>query len=331
MLPPRCIQATAARGAGDHADLDQIGLDHFLDRVARFGQARGERLHADRTAAIDVGDHRQVTPVHRVEAERVDLKPGERGIGGAGVHHCLPRHIGKVPHPAQQPPGDARGATRTPRNLRRTILGNAKVEQRGGAGDDAGQFLDRVELQPHGDAEAIAQRRRQQPLPRRRTDQSEARQIDAHTARRRPLPDHQVERAVLHRGIEHLLDCRGEAVNLVDEQDVAILEIGEQRGEIARLGDHRAGRGAETDTHFLGDDLRQRGLAQPRRAEEQHMIERIPALAGSVDEHAQVIARRTLADEFVERLGAQRRVDVLRAAGGGEDAVRVGHLPRPIP
>jgi hypothetical protein len=30
-------------------------------------------------------------------------------------------------------------------------------------------------------------------------------------------------------------------VDLVDEQDVAVLEIGQQRREVARLGDHRAG------------------------------------------------------------------------------------------
>jgi hypothetical protein len=29
-------------------------------------------------------------------------------------------------------------------------------------------------------------------------------------------------------------------VNLVDEQDIAVLEVGEERGQIARLGDDRA-------------------------------------------------------------------------------------------
>jgi hypothetical protein len=160
----------------------------------------------------------------------------------------------------------------------RAVLGDGEAEQRSRRGDHLFEFGDRVELQAHRDAEAIAQRRRQQPLPRGGTDQREARQIDAHAARRRPLPDHQVERPILHRGIQHLLDRGGEAVDLVDEQDVAILEIGEQRGKIARLGDYRAGRGAEADAHFLGNDLRQRGLAESRRAEEQHMIERIAAL-----------------------------------------------------
>src|SRR3569623_3698209 len=82
MFPATGIEAASPRGAGDQAELDEIGLDHLLDRVARFAEARGERLHPDRAAAIDVGDHRQVTPVHRVEPEAVDLEPVERGIAG---------------------------------------------------------------------------------------------------------------------------------------------------------------------------------------------------------------------------------------------------------
>ena len=57
-------------------------------------------------------------------------------------------------------------------------------------------------------------------------------------------------------------------MDLVDEQDVAVLQIGEQSGKIARLGDHRPGGGAKADAHFPGDDLRQRRLAQSRWPEE---------------------------------------------------------------
>ena len=66
-------------------------------------------------------------------------------------------------------------------------------------------------------------------------------------------------------------------MDLVDEQDVAVLEIGEQGGEIARLGDHRPGGGAKADAKLARDDLRQRGLAEAGRAEEQHMVERVAA------------------------------------------------------
>ena len=164
-------------------------------------------------------------------------------------------------------------------------------------------------------------RRGDQPLPGGRADQGEFGQVDPHRARRRPLADHQVERAILHRRIEDFLDRRREPVDLVDEEDVAILEIGEQGGEIARFGDHRPRGGAEADAELARDDLRQRGLAEPRRAEEEDMVERVAAPLGGLDEDAQILARRLLADELVERLGAQRGVEILGAAVAGDDAL----------
>src|SRR3546814_5536921 len=66
----------------------------------------------------------------------------------------------------------------------------------------------------------------------RSADEGELRQVDPHRTRRRPFADHDVERTVLHRRIEDFLDRGRQAVDLVDEQHVAILEIGEQRREV---------------------------------------------------------------------------------------------------
>ena len=55
------------------------------------------------------------------------------------------------------------------------------------------------------------------------------------------------------------------------------LEVGEDGGEVAGLGQHRAGGGAEVHPQLAGDDLGQRGLAEARRAEQQHVVERLAA------------------------------------------------------
>ncbi len=102
-------------------------------------------------------------------------------------------------------------------------------------------------------------------------------------------------------------------MDLVDEQDVAVLEVGQKRGEIARLGDHRARSGAETNAHLAREDSGERGLAEARRAVEQDMVERLSATLRCVDEDAQVLARALLADELVEALGPKRQVGVLGA------------------
>ena len=97
-----------------------------------------------------------------------------------------------------------------------------------------------------------------------------------------------------------------------------------KRGEVARLGDHRAGGGAEADAHLAREDSGERGLAEARRAVEQHMVERLAAALGGIDEHAQILARALLADEFVEALRAKRGIGVLGGALGRGDAGGVG-------
>ncbi len=95
-------------------------------------------------------------------------------------------------------------------------------------------------------------------------------------------------------------------MDFVDEQDVALLQIGEQRGEIAGLGDHRPRGGAEIDAQLARDDLRQRGLAEARRADEQHVIERFVARPCRLDEDRKIGARLLLADELGQPLRPQR-------------------------
>ena len=162
------------------------------------------------------------------------------------------------------------------------------------------------------------------PGARGGADQRELREIDLDRARRRPLADDQVELEILHRRIEDLLDRRIEPVDLVDEQHVALLEIGEQRREVAGLGDHRPGGGAEIDAELARDDLRQRGLAEPGRADEQHVVERLVARPRRLDEDREIGARLLLADELGKPLRAQRALGRVLVAALGRSTRRRG-------
>ena len=110
-------------------------------------------------------------------------------------------------------------------------------------------------------------------------------------------------------------------MDFVDEQHVALFEIGEQRREIAGLGNDRSGGGAEADAEFARHDLRQRGLAEPGRPDEQHMVQRFAALARGLDEDREIGTRLRLADEFRQQLRTQRGVaDIVGAALRRDDA-----------
>ena len=92
--------------------------------------------------------------------------------------------------------------------------------------------------------------------------------------RARALADDHVDAEVLHRHVEHLLGRSRHPVDLVDEQHVALVEAGEDRGEVARVGD--GGPAGEAQGTFISWAMimAERGLAEAGRAREQHVIGR---------------------------------------------------------
>jgi len=97
-------------------------------------------------------------------------------------------------------------------------------------------------------------------------------------------------------------------VNLVDEQDVMRLEVGQDRGQVAGLFQHRPRSLAQVDLHFVGDDMRQGGLAQARRAEYEYMVERFAAFDRGLDEYFHLLAHFLLADIVGQQPGPQGAV-----------------------
>ena len=61
----------------------------------------------------------------------------------------------------------------------------------------------------------------------------------------------------------------------------------------------------------------ERGLAQPGRAEQQHVVERLAAVARGLDEDLELLADLGLAHVFGQALGAQRALDRVFLAVGG--------------
>ena len=248
-------------------------------------------------------------------------------IGDLAIDRFGIRRGGEIAHPPQQPTGDARRATRAACDLVGAVRGHADLEHAGAAGDDLLQFFLGIEIEPHRDPEAITQRIGQEPCARRGADQGELRQFDLDRARRGSLADDEVELEILHRGIEHLLDRGTEPMDFVDEEHVTLFEIGEKCGEIAGFRNHGTRGGAEADAELARHDLRQRGFAEARRADEQHVIQRLAALARGFDEYGQIGARLRLANELRQQLRAQRGVaGILVAALRRDDARGGGHF-----
>ena len=111
-------------------------------------------------------------------------------------------------------------------------------------------------------------------------------------------------------------------MDLVDEEDAARLERGEEGGDVGLALERGPGGLDEVDLELGGDDLGQRGLAEAGRAGEQDVVERVAAVAGGADGDLELGLQRLLADELVEPPRAQRDVElVLDADVGRLDAV----------
>jgi hypothetical protein len=69
------------------------------------------------------------------------------------------------------------------------------------------------------------------------------------------MPDDDVDLEVLHRRIEDLLDGAVEAVYLVDEEDVAFLQVGEDGRHVGLAFEGRPRGGGDVDPHLQRDDV----------------------------------------------------------------------------
>jgi len=164
-----------------------------------------------------------------------------------------------------------------------------------------------VKVEAVHDAEARTQGSRQQPGTGRRANEREPLHRYLHRAGTRSLPDHDVQLVVLHGGVEDFLNRRRQTMDLVDEQHLMLLKIGEHCCEIAWLLDHGACRRADRYAKFVADDVRQCRLAEPWRTVQQDVIERFLATAGRCDRHLKVVAHAILSDVLVERSRPQSR------------------------
>src|ERR1700682_6279126 len=117
------------------------------------------------------------------------------------------------------------------------------------------------------------------------------------------------------------LSKRAETVDLVDEEDVAVLQIGENRGQRPLLLERRAGGGADVDPHLVGHDVGERRLAQSRRSRDQDVLDRLVAAARRADQDLEVRLDPFLADELGQAFGSQAPFEflVFVAFLGGDD------------
>src|ERR671924_1001372 len=320
---PRC--------ALEEPELEQVRLVDVLDGVGLLSDGGSERRQAHRTAAELLDHRRQDRQVELVESPLVDLEQLEAGASDVARDAAVVTDLGEVADAPKQAVGDARRSPGAPGDLVGAVEINGDGKDPGRAPNDAREIVNGVVVEAGREPEPLPQRERDPAGTRRGADEREPRQVKADAARAWPLAEDDVELEVLERGVEHLLHRAGHPVDLVDEQDVPLLEVGEDRREVAGPIERRSRRGAEPDAELVGEDAGERRLAQPGGPREQHVIDRLPAGTCAVDEEGQLLLDPLLPDELVEPPWAQRGVELafLVTEGHVDHPGLVGHA-RPL-
>src|SRR5947209_19863423 len=89
--------------------------------------------------------------------------------------------------------------------------------------------------------------------------------------------------------------------------------------------DRRTRADLDADAELVGDDVRERRLAETRRATEQDVLDRLVPAPRGLQEDAEVVAHLLLADIVVEQARSERQVELVVVRARVEDLV-LAHL-----
>src|ERR1035438_5969860 len=167
-----------ARRTIEEADLHKKWFIDFLDRVRLLCERSCQCVQPHRPALIFLDDGQQQLAVDLIEPVTIDFEHRQRGLRGGLVDLARPAYLGVIADPPQQAIGNTRCASTTGGNLDRAGLVDLDAENFSRALQDDLQVRVGVELQPQHDAEARAQRRRQQPRARGGPDEGERPHLD---------------------------------------------------------------------------------------------------------------------------------------------------------
>jgi hypothetical protein len=179
----------AAGGAREQALLDEERLDDVLDGVDLLPHRDGEGGQPDGAAGEGGAQRLEDAVVEAVEAALVDLEQVEGGAGDRDGDDAVGADLGVVADALEEAVGDPGRPAAAPGDLVGAVVVEGDLEDGRGAGDDALEVGLAVEVEPRGEAEAVAQRAGDQPGPGGRADEGERRQRQADRPRARPLAD----------------------------------------------------------------------------------------------------------------------------------------------
>ena len=94
-----------------------------------------------------------------------------------------------------------------------------------------------------------------------------------------------------------------------DKEDLLVLKIGNDRGQVALDLQQGSGGGLEVNSQLISDDIGQSGLTQAGGTIEQNVVHGFAARASSFDSHREIFLHLFLANEFGQTLRPQLQLE----------------------
>ena len=296
----------ATGGAVEEAELHEIGLVDLFDSRGLFVDGGGDGVDADGATGVLVENREHDFLVDFIEAEAVDFEEIEGGHGDGEGDVAVGADLGVVADAAEEAVGDTRGAAGTAGDFTGGFGDDRELHEAGGAEDDGGEVFFVVMVQAKNKAEATAEGGGDEALAGGGADGGEALNGEGVGAGAGSGADHDVDAEVFEGGVENLFDVGEEAVDFVDEEDLACLNVCENAGEVEFFLEDGGGGLFEGDFEFLGDELGEGGFAEAGGAVEKNVIHGIAALAGGFDGDGEIFLELGLAGEIGEAARAER-------------------------
>src|SRR5438270_13280472 len=98
-------------------------------------------------------------------------------------------------------------------------------------------------------------------------------------------------------------------MDLIDKQDLLILKIRNDSGQVALDLQQGSGGGLEVNSKLIGDDIGERGFAQAGGTVEQNVVHGFAARASSFDGYREIFLHLFLANEFGQTLRPQLQLE----------------------
>ena len=202
---------------------------------------RRNRAETHGSAAEFLDDRQQQFSIHFVETIRVHFHAIQRVICDFLRDAAVVIDLSVVADATQQTINDTWRAARASCNFARASVVHPDTEYLSRAFADDFEIFVRIEIEMKDYSEAATQRGSNQTGTCGCANERELRQLEFDRTRRWTLSDQKIQLIVFHRWIKLLFERRQQAVNLVDEEHVAFLKVSQQRRDIARFLDCRAG------------------------------------------------------------------------------------------